>query len=75
MFESPTAGSWYLTLALLAFHRRNYRQTLRFTETPSRASAERQWSLGVMKHPTVPLMRLQAIFEGLLSAHAQRTLH
>jgi hypothetical protein len=51
--------SWYLTLALLAFHRRNYRTATRLTKTASIATVEQRCSQDIMKHPAVPLLKLQ----------------
>ena len=77
--EPDRWASWHLTLALLAFHRRQYRQALRLTETASAAVGERRWSMRVMGHPGIKsgvrLMLLQAVFEGLRAKHAPRTLH
>jgi hypothetical protein len=71
--------SWHLMMALLAFHRRNYRKALRLTETASIASSARRWSAPVMGHAAVKqgvrLVVLQAVFEGLRSDDTQRTLH
>jgi hypothetical protein len=71
--------SWHLMMALLAFHRRNYRKALRLTETASKASSARRWSARAMGHPAVKqgvrLVVLKAVFEGLRSDDTQRTLH
>jgi hypothetical protein len=71
--------SWHMTLALLAFHRGNYRKALRLTETASIASSRRRWSDRVMGHPGVKhgarLVLLEAVFEGLRSHYTTRTLH
>jgi hypothetical protein len=64
---------------LLAFHRRNYRKALRLVEIASVSSSQRRWSARATGRPGVRyrarVMLLQAVFEGLQSGHALRTLH